>query len=106
LSLSLYIFSARRWQKTSTSPAIERQRNEKTIKGSKHEKSSENLRINLTLHGQPAIQAKELKQSGFVRNNADLVSQAITVLYQQVIDQRLKVFRLRTLEGNEEDNDL
>ena len=76
----------------------------KSYKGFREVKNGESLRINLTLHGQPAIQAKELKQLGFVRNNADLVNQAVTVLYQQVIDQRLKALRLKTLERDEEDN--
>jgi hypothetical protein len=77
----------------------------KSYKELRKVENGESLRINLTLHEQPAIQAKELKQLGFARNNADLVSQAITVLYQQVIDQRLKALRLKTLERNEEDND-
>jgi len=68
-------------------------------------KTGDNLRINITLYGQPATRAKELKQLGFVRNNADLLCQAISTLYQRSVDERLKVLRLKTLERTE-DNDL
>jgi hypothetical protein len=76
---------------------------EKSIKKHKETKTSDNLRINITLYGQPATQAKELKQSGFVRNNADLLCQAISTLYQRFVDERLKVLRLKTLERTGED---
>jgi hypothetical protein len=76
---------------------------EKSIKKRKETKTSDNLRINITLYGQPATQAKELKQSGFVRNNADLLCQAISTLYQRFVDERLKVLRLKTLERTGED---
>jgi len=76
---------------------------EKSLKKLKT-KTGDNLRINVTLYGQPATQAKELKQSGFVRNNADLLCQAISTLYQRFIDERLKALRLKTLERAEEDD--
>jgi hypothetical protein len=76
---------------------------EKSIKKQKKTKTGDNLRINITLYGQPATQAKELKQSGFVRNNADLLCQAISTLYQRFVDERLKVLRLKTLERTGED---
>lgn len=76
---------------------------EKSIKKHKETKTGDNLRINITLYGQPATQAKELKQSGFVRNNADLLCQAISTLYQRFVDERLKVLRLKTLERTGED---
>lgn len=60
--------------------------------------------VNAQAFTKPAAQARELKQLGFVRSNADLVSQAVNVLYQQVIDQRLKTFRLKALERVEEEN--
>lgn len=44
-------------------------------------RDEESLRINLVLRGEPALEALELKKLGFVRNNADLVSQAVAVLY-------------------------
>lgn len=77
---------------------------EKSIKKLKKTKTGDNLRINITLYGQPATQAKELKQSGFVRNNADLLCQAISTLYQRFVDERLKVLRLKTLERTGEDD--
>ena len=77
---------------------------EKSIKKHKETKTSDNLRINITLYGQPATRAKELKQSGFVRNNADLLCQAISTLYQRFVDERLKVLRLKTLERTGEDD--
>jgi hypothetical protein len=76
-----------------------------SIKKHKETKTGDNLRVNITLYGQPATQAKELKQLGFVRNNADLLCQAISTLYQRFVDERLKVLRLKTLERTE-DNDL
>jgi hypothetical protein len=86
-----------------TDSAEANQMPEKPTKKNKRTKTGDNLRINITLYGQPATQAKELKQSGFVRNNADLLCQAISTLYQRFIDERLKVLRLKALEGNEED---
>jgi len=43
-------------------------------------------------------QATELRQAGSVRNNADLVGQAISALYQRIVKERLKILRLKTLE--------
>jgi len=63
----------------------------------------DSLRVNITIHGQPATQAKELKQTGFVRNNADLLCQAISTLYQRFVDERMKILRLKTLERTGED---
>jgi len=65
-------------------------------------KGTESLRVNVTIRGQPAVQARELKEIGAVRNNADLVCQAIAALYQRVLDERLKTLRLRALEKAEE----
>jgi len=60
------------------------------------------LGINVTIHGQPAVEARELEQAGAVRNNADLVCQAISALYQRMVEERLKILRLKTLEKTEE----
>jgi len=65
-------------------------------------KNKDRLRINVTIRGQPAAQARELKQSGAVRNNADLVCQAISALYQRTVDERLKTLRLKAFEKTEE----
>lgn len=64
------------------------------------------LRLNTTVYGQPAVWAKELKDEGVIRNNADLICQAISALYERFVNERLKILRLKTLEENKEDNDL
>ncbi len=65
-------------------------------------KKKDYLRINVQICGKPAEEAKELKQSGAVRNNADLVCQGIGVLYQKALDERLKTLRLKAFEQTEE----
>jgi hypothetical protein len=68
-----------------------------------HQRKDANLRLNITIYGQPAVWAKELKEEGIVRNNADLICQAVSALYQRFVDERLKILRLKTLERTEED---
>lgn len=68
-------------------------------------KRKDSLRINVTIHGQPVIEAQELKKTGIVRNNADLVRQGIIALYQRTVEERLKIMRLKALEKTGEDED-
>lgn len=91
-------------QRTSTSPASEKQFNKNAGKKTSKTSSEQSLRINITIFGEPVSQAKELKQLGFVRSNSDLVIQGINTFYQQVVDQRLKTLRLKTLEKKEDED--
>ena len=61
-------------------------------------KKEDDLRINLTLHGRIASWAREIKSPGIARSNSDLVYQAIACFYDKIVDARLKVARLKTLE--------
>jgi pheromone shutdown protein TraB len=87
----------------NTSSAETRRVSNRSMEKIKKAKCDDSLRINITLHGQPAIQARELRQAGFVQNNGDLLRQAISTLYQKFVDERLKVMRLKALERTGED---
>ena len=65
-------------------------------------KSKDALRINVVIYDQPAAEARELKQDGVVKNNADLTRQGIHALYQRWVDERLKILRMKTFEQTEE----
>ena len=67
-------------------------------KTGKPAKTQETLRINITVEGLYAKWAKEIKEQGLATSNHDLVNQAIKALYNHVINERLKVARLQTLE--------
>lgn len=61
----------------------------------------ESLRINTTLYGELSKKAKELKQLGVARNSADLIRLAVSCLYKQSVEDRLKTLRLKALEKTE-----
>jgi len=63
----------------------------------------DSLRVNMTLWHETATMAKELKSLGIARSTADLVNQAIRLLFQKVADERLKVARMRILENRGEE---
>jgi hypothetical protein len=79
------------------------QENSERLQESRQKTGKVSLRLNTTVYGQPAVWAKELKDEGVIRNNSDLISQAISALYQRFVDERLKILRLKTLERTEED---
>ena len=58
----------------------------------------DSLRVNITLYAQIANWAREIKALGLAKSNSDLVSQAIRCFYNKIVDERLKVARLKALE--------
>jgi hypothetical protein len=68
----------------------------------KKSKNKDGLRINCIICGRPFSEAKELKQEGVVRNNADLVRQGVSALYQRIVDERLKTLRMKAFEQTEQ----
>lgn len=65
-------------------------------------KNKECLRFNCVIYGQRAVEAKKLLEVGYVRNNPDLVSQAVGCLYEAWSNRKMQSLRIKTLENTEE----
>jgi hypothetical protein len=57
-----------------------------------------NVRVNLTLKGEPAAFLNELKNRGLAVSNHDAIVQALITLRQRTLEQKLKTAQLKKLE--------
>jgi hypothetical protein len=72
------------------------------VKPAKRTKGKKQIRINMTVEGEPAAWLNDWKRRGLVTSYTDAVIQALRTLNERVTEQDLKSAKLGTIHKNEE----
>jgi len=67
---------------------------------SRRMEDGKSVRINITLHGEPARWLQQWKRRGLVKSNQDAVIQAFRLMHERIIQHDLEEARLRTIIGS------